>query len=152
MEYLMPRVSKWQAQHKGCQAAVDHSKADLTKEIDRLGGDYVELQRRAIAVTRIWDMLARCSDELEPDDMAACAEYRDNLDEAIIGLMKMVDRPMWEQREQEMKDAAARAIPVTDHPFNPAPLSGEDMCTYSWRAESERTFCYRPAVEHESRR
>jgi hypothetical protein len=76
--------------------------------------EYIELQRRAIAVTRIWDMLARCSDEFEPDDMAACGEYRDNLDEAIIGLMKMVDRPMWDRREHEMKAAAERRSAVVE--------------------------------------
>lgn len=66
-------------------------------------GYVVELERRAIAVTRSWDMLARCSDEFEPDDMAACGEYRDYLDTAILGLMKWVDRARWEQREEELR-------------------------------------------------
>lgn len=39
---------------------------------------------------------------------------------------------------------------VTDHEFCPAIHSGEDMCTYSWRVESERTYCQRPASEHRS--
>lgn len=32
----MPKQSRWQTQHKGCQAAVDNLKADLTAEIERL--------------------------------------------------------------------------------------------------------------------
>lgn len=103
---MATRLSRWQAQHTACQQAVNNVKADLSAEIDRLGSEYVELQRRAIAVTRIWDMLARCQDEFEPDDLAACGEYRDDLDTAILGLMKFVDRERWEQREQEMKAAA----------------------------------------------
>jgi hypothetical protein len=39
----MPRVSRWQAQHKGCQVAVDRVKADLMAEIERL---QAELKRR----------------------------------------------------------------------------------------------------------
>ena len=40
---------------------------------------------------------------------------------------------------------------VTDHKFLPALVSGEDMCTYSWRVESERTYCQRPEREHQPR-
>lgn len=33
---MPPRPSRWVAQHKGCQAAVDNVKADLTAKIDKL--------------------------------------------------------------------------------------------------------------------
>ncbi len=39
----MPK-SRWQAQHAGCQAAVDNLKADLTKEIERLTAENAELK------------------------------------------------------------------------------------------------------------
>jgi hypothetical protein len=41
-------VSRWKAQHKGCQKAVDNVKADLTKEIDRLNR-LVETLSRGLA-------------------------------------------------------------------------------------------------------
>lgn len=36
----MPKLSKWKANHAGCQAAVDNVKADLTAEIERLNGEH----------------------------------------------------------------------------------------------------------------
>jgi hypothetical protein len=39
-------------------------------------------------------------------------------------------------------------VTITDHEFVPARVSGEDMCTYSWRVESERTYCQRPRSAH----
>lgn len=32
----MPKTSKWQAQHIGCQAAVDSVRAELTARVERL--------------------------------------------------------------------------------------------------------------------
>lgn len=46
------------------------------------------------------------------------------------------------------EDEAHHPPAVTDHEFKPADRSGEDMCTYSWRVESERTYCQRPYRDH----
>jgi uncharacterized small protein (DUF1192 family) len=40
----MPKTSKWQAQHKGCQAAVDKAVAELTAEIERLRAENERLR------------------------------------------------------------------------------------------------------------
>lgn len=37
---------------------------------------------------RRWDQLTDCVNEFEPDDMGACSERRDALDEAILGVIK----------------------------------------------------------------
>lgn len=34
-----------------------------------------------------WDKLSDCSNEFEPEDMTACAEYRDQLDTAILAVL-----------------------------------------------------------------
>lgn len=78
--------------------------------------DYIELQRRALAVTRMWDALGRCEDEFPPGDpeVAACAEFQERLDMAIDGLMKLVDREMWDRRQAWMREAAAPVPPVDE--------------------------------------
>jgi hypothetical protein len=43
-------------------------------------------------VARNWDALSRCSDASEPDDMGACAKYRDALDTAIVHLKAALQR------------------------------------------------------------
>jgi hypothetical protein len=68
--------------------------------------DYIELQRHALAVTRLWDALSRCTDEF-PDDLPVCGEYQERLDMAIDGLMKLVDREMWDRRQAWMREATA---------------------------------------------
>lgn len=74
-------------------------------------GDYIELQRRALAVTRMWDALGRCEDEFPPGDpeVAACAEWQERLDTAVDGLMKLVDREMWDRRQAWMRAASTPA-------------------------------------------
>jgi hypothetical protein len=69
-------------------------------------GDYIELQRRALAVTRIWDELGRAEDEFLPEDPAACAELQERLNMAIDGLMRLVDREMWDRRQAWMREAS----------------------------------------------
>ena len=60
----------------------------IQDEIARLHGDYTEMERRAIAVTRMWDALNRCLEEFEPDDDGVCGEFQERLDMAIDSLMK----------------------------------------------------------------
>lgn len=55
----MPKLSKWQAQHKGCQKAVDDLKADLMAEIERLQGERDRLVRALYMVGNV-DLLAQC--------------------------------------------------------------------------------------------
>lgn len=40
-----------------------------------------------------WDRLGTCVGEFEPDDMTACGEYRDLLDDAIIGVLELAHSP-----------------------------------------------------------
>lgn len=54
----------------------------------------------ACTVTRIWEMLAHCENEFYPEQPGACAEYQQNLDEAILALMKVADPERWERYQQ----------------------------------------------------
>lgn len=42
----MPKKSKWQAEHAGCQAAVDNVAADLKAEIERLNEENARLRQQ----------------------------------------------------------------------------------------------------------
>jgi hypothetical protein len=46
-----------------------------------------ELGATVDALRRAWDLMGRCADEFEPDDMGACAEVRDRLDDAILAVL-----------------------------------------------------------------
>ena len=46
-----------------------------------------ELGATVDALRRAWDLMGRCADEFEPDDMGACAEVRDRLDDAILAAL-----------------------------------------------------------------
>ena len=87
-------------------------------------GDYIELERRAIAVTRMWDALARCQDEFEPEDMTVCGELQDRLDIAIDGLMKLADREMWDRRQAWMRESAEIVLQETEHRQRPPAAPG----------------------------
>lgn len=66
-----------------------------------------DVMEKAQTVTRIWDHLARCEDEFMPEDPGACGEYRDDLDTAILALMRVADHDRWEQRQAAWRIAAA---------------------------------------------
>lgn len=82
------------------------------QDFDRMEARIVELERHAIAVTRMWDALARCEDEFPPGDpeVAACSEFQEQLDMAIDGLMKLVDREMWDRRQAWMRESRELAL------------------------------------------
>ncbi len=40
-----------------------------------------------------WDQLGNCVDEFEPEYMDACSEYRDSLDDAILGVLELAHSP-----------------------------------------------------------
>ena len=44
----------------------------------------VRLREEASRLKAAWDRLCACVDEFEPDDMGACTELRDALDDAIL--------------------------------------------------------------------
>lgn len=83
--------------------------------------DYIELERRAIAVTRMWDALGRCEDEFMPEDPGACAEFQERLYTAIDGLMKLADREMWDRRQAWMRESAEIVLREADHRQPAAP-------------------------------
>ena len=75
-------------------------------------------------------------------------------DTPIFGTEQGVRNNLHNHAKTEHPDEYARAVsrPARTrltHPFRPATVSGEDMCTYSWRVESERTYCQRPSAEHD---
>lgn len=47
----MPKLSKWRAQHVGCQKAVDDLKADLMVEIERLIAENGRMKRALQTIT-----------------------------------------------------------------------------------------------------
>ena len=43
-------------------------------------------------VVRCWDAVYRCTDEFEPEDMGACGEVKDRLDDAISKMKGVLSR------------------------------------------------------------
>lgn len=78
-----------------------------------------QISEVASNVTRLWDQLGRCEDEFLPEDPGACGELHDRLDIAIDGLMKLVDREMWDRRQAWMREAAEIALRETDWSTTP---------------------------------
>jgi transcriptional regulator with XRE-family HTH domain len=68
------------------------------------------LGEAASTVTRIWDHLARCEDEFMPEQPGACGEYRDELDTAILALMRLADPERWQQQQDRLKAATEAAL------------------------------------------
>jgi hypothetical protein len=66
------------------------------------------LERLAQKVTAAWDRLARCQDEFYPEYPEACGEYIQELDEAVLLLMRFADPERWNQRQQMMRDSFER--------------------------------------------
>jgi hypothetical protein len=50
------------------------------------------LIRAACKVTTAWQQVCRCTDEFEPEQPEACAEYRDLLDTAVDELATLIER------------------------------------------------------------
>ena len=67
---------------------VDLLEAVQRSQVPHLEARLAELERHAVAVTRMWDALSRCEDEFLPEDPGACAELQERLDMAIEGLVK----------------------------------------------------------------
>ncbi len=66
-----------------------------------------QLSEAASKVTHLWDRLARCEDEFYPESPGACDEYQQELDEAILSLMRIADPDLWESRQQMHRAAVA---------------------------------------------
>lgn len=45
------------------------------------------LTQALVGLQAAWDALERCTDEFEPQDMSACTEYRDMIDNAILNVL-----------------------------------------------------------------
>lgn len=48
---------------------------------------HTRLDQALAGLQAAWDSLSRCVDEFAPDDAAACGEYRDALDSAILAVI-----------------------------------------------------------------
>ena len=64
----------------------------------------------AQGVTAAWDRLSRCQDEFYPEYPGSCSEYHDELDTAILALMRFVDPERWNARQTIMREAALQGI------------------------------------------
>lgn len=99
----MPKMSKWQAQHKGCQKAVDDLKADLTAEIERL-------QEAWETADSVAQMAAHGRDEALENFAQVEQEYGyllALLQRARVSLMGLMDAGTWSNPRGFRIDAEA---------------------------------------------
>jgi len=80
---------------------------DQAREGIRYGDIVTDL---AVKVGAAWDRLARCQDEFYPEYPGACSEYHDELDTAVLELMRFADPERWNQRQAVMRAASEAAI------------------------------------------
>jgi predicted nuclease with TOPRIM domain len=72
----------------------DQQRADrvaaLTAENAALRDRVAALEGNARRLKAAWERLCQCTDEFEPNDMTACSEATDELDNAILEVIKDV--------------------------------------------------------------
>ena len=107
---------------------VDLLEAVQRSQVPHLEARAAELERHAIAVTRMWDALSRCEDEFPPGDpeVAVCAELQERLDTAIDGLMKLADREMWDRRQAWLRESSEIVLRESEQHAPP------DRCVYRY--------------------
>lgn len=92
----------------GCNRyGCNYCELDRARESLKYGDIVEDLARK---VTAAWDRLARCQDEFYPEYPGACSEYHDELDTAILEMMRFVDPERWNARQQMMREAAEAVL------------------------------------------
>jgi hypothetical protein len=85
--WLPPTVST----HRNCcdRPQSEHPPGDIVSTLDQAGANLIS---SVDELKRTWEALCDCVNEFEPEDMAACSGRRDDMDAAILGVLKARDQ------------------------------------------------------------
>jgi hypothetical protein len=77
--------------HRNCcdRPQSEHPPGDIVSTLDQAGANLIS---SVDELKRTWEALCDCVNEFEPEDMAACSGRRDDMDAAILGVLKARDQ------------------------------------------------------------